>query len=172
MITWGFRKFYGYQMHMARYHFENIPVFCDFDLMELLINSSFIDTYKNSFKSLFHRRNSRRLQLEIITQNSVALSAIPLDRGYSPEEALTRVKIIKKVYKYFQRKRRIKNGNYIPDFLVQRWENLILESELIYVASSKEIFDKSEVKSKFISPAYEVSLKDVNLISNLLFLNL
>lgn len=131
MITWGFRKFYAYQMHIMRYHFENIPVFCDIDLLNLLINSSYNRIYKNSYKGLIQRRNSRRLQISIITRNSSALSKFKLDRGYTPMEAKYFIYIPVKLYKYFSRKRRIKGGKYIPDFLDYEWPKLILDEGLL-----------------------------------------
>jgi hypothetical protein len=129
MITWGFRKFYAYQMHLIRYKFDNIPLFYDFDLINLLINSNYNTTYKNSYKSLFRRRNSRRLQLRIICANSRQLSSIKLDRGYSPKEAICFVCTPLKVAKYLLRKQRIKEGKYVPDFLDKEWPNLLLQSE-------------------------------------------
>jgi hypothetical protein len=171
MITWGFRKFYGYQMHLARYHIENNPIFCDFDLMDMLINSDYNVTYINSYKSLYHRRNSRRLQLEIIFRNSRALSSMPLDRGYSPKEGLKWIFILKKLIKYFLRKRRIKKGHYTPDFLGQNWTDLILGSEFNYNDDSGRILNYTVINKKYGTMDKSISLKDITMISNLLFVN-
>lgn len=132
MITWGFRKFYAYQIHLIRYHFENIPVFYDFDLVNLLINSTYNKAYKNSYKSLFRRRNSRLLQLRLIITNAKTLSTVKLDRGYTPREALCFLCTPLKILKYILRKRKIKAGKYVPDFLDKDWPFLILKPESYY----------------------------------------
>ena len=174
MITWGFRKFYGYQMHLARYHLENCPVFCDFDLMDLLINSSYNQIYKNSYKNLYHRRNSRRLQLEIITRNSPALSDVPLDRGYTPSEAMNNLYYLLKIIKYLIRKYRIKHGNHHPDFLGKRWTNLIRQPNLFRDRLLDDVIRYNTIENKYIrnkNENHELSNQDIRLISNLLFLN-
>jgi hypothetical protein len=150
MITWGFRKFYAYQIHLMRYSHENIPVFYDFNLINLLINSSYNKTYKNSYRSLFRRRNSRRLQLQLINANSKELSSIKLDRGYTPKEALCILCTPFKIAKYLLRKRRIKSGKHIPDFLDKKWPLILLQAESFYlkmIDSLPEYFNKESLIS-------------------------
>lgn len=172
MITWGFRKFYAYQMHLARYHLQNYPVFCDFDLMDLLINSSYNQIYRNSYKSLYHRKNSRRLQLEIIDRNSPELSSLPLDRGYSPREAIRSLYFVPRILKYLVRKNRIRKGMYTSDFLGKQWTDLIYQSNLFdnYVLTEMinyEIFKKKCFQRK--NDDEELSSQDILLITHLLF---
>jgi len=171
MITWGFRKFYGYQMHLARYHLENFPVFCDFDLMEMLINSNYNLIYRNSYKSLFRRRHSRKLQLAIITLNSGELSDLSLDRGYTPNEAVNSLYTIHKLLKYFRRKRKIKKGNYTPDFMGEKWTNLIRHSEILHSGNLNGFFNYDMINQKYNDQNCNLIWKDICIISNLLFLD-
>lgn len=168
MITWGFRKFYAYQMHLMRYHLENIPVFYDFDLVNLLVNSSYNNIYRNSYRSLYHRRNARNIQLNIITNNSKCLSEHAIDRGYSPREAISFIHLLPKIIKYFRRKRNISNGKNVPDFLSHEWTGLIkdyiinkyFEDDLINI-----------IKEKIIANVdYHLSENDIISITNYMFL--
>lgn len=173
LITWGFRKFYAYQMHLMRYHLENYPVFCDYDLLDMLVNSSYNTIYRNSYKSLIHRRNSRRLQLHIITNNSQAISNISLDRGYTPNEALQNRYFFINVFKYLKRKHRIKTGKYIPDFLASQWPPLVLENENFiekYLKEGKNLRLKKDYYKMLLDRKY---LDDylIRIISNLIYLN-
>lgn len=170
MITWGFRRFYGSQMHLIRYHLENLPVFYDFDLMWMLMRTTYGKIYKSSYRSRFHRRNSRYIQLQIVNSNSETLSNIPLDRGYTPSEAVRLVSIPKKLYRYYRRKWNISKGNYIADFNSGAWSNnLILED--IFSSSEVNRIISSELKNELNlkrDSSKRYSEYEMNLISNLL----
>jgi asparagine synthetase B (glutamine-hydrolysing) len=101
MITWGFRKFYAYQMHLMRYYLENFPVFYDFDLIKMLLETNYNKIYQSSYKSLFKRRKSRQIQLYLINKNHKLLAKQPLDRGYTPREAVNVFAFPVKMIKYF-----------------------------------------------------------------------
>ena len=169
MITWGFRKFYAYQMHLMRYHLENNPVFYDFDLVNLLINSNYNKIYKNSYKSLYHRRNARKIQLYIINKNSFCLANQNIDRGYTPKEAFSSIYLIPKLIKYFKRKRRISMGKYVPDFLNSEWTSLI-KSNIAKLKHTND-FEKSLIDSLNQESNYELTQSDIILLTNIFFLN-
>jgi asparagine synthetase B (glutamine-hydrolysing) len=173
MITWGFRKFYGYQMHLARYHVNNYPMFCDFDLMDLLINSDYNHIYNNSYKSIYRRRNSRRLQLFLINRNSKDLANMYLDRGYTPRQAVNPLFLGYKLAKYYKRKAKIKAGKHIPDFLGEEWTRLIeSDPDLLSSAISHAnglVKNIRQVHDLFCNAK---SRHEIGLISNILYLTL
>ncbi len=169
MITWGFRKFYAYQMHLMRYHLENIPIFYDFDLVNELVNSSYNNIYRNSYKSLFHRRNARLIQLNIINNNSKCLSNQAIDRGYSPREATSFIHFLPKIIKYFKRRKNISNGKNVPDFLSHEWTGL-MKDYLINKEFNDDLINK--IKENIgANIDYKLSEKDIISITNYIFLN-
>jgi hypothetical protein len=176
MITWGFRKFYGYQMHLIRQFTENIPLLYDFDLVDMLINSDYNNTYKNSYKSLFARRNSRRLQIELINRNSDELAEIIIDRGYSPKLAMNRLLVPIKLYKYFLRRHKIKSGKHVPDFMGDKWTALLFDSEY-FLSAMKNTLPCLLIKDEFMNGLIQdkvdnkpLTQEQIRIISLILFL--
>lgn len=171
MITWGFRKFYGYQMHLSRFHVDNYPVFCDFDLLNMMIMSDYNNIYRNSYRSLYRRRDSRRLQLFLINKNSKELANVILDRGYTPRQAVNPLYLGYKLAKYYNRKQRIKAGRHIPEFLGQEWTRLIVSETDNLVEMIRNSNDLIKVNSYVNDLLHNAkSRNEVGIISNILFL--
>lgn len=162
MITWGFRRFYGYQMHLIRQFAENIPVFYDFDLISMLINSNYNGIYKNSYKSLFSRRNSRKLQIALINENSKALSKIILDRGYTPKLAANKILTPVKVLKYILRKKKIESGKQVPDFLSEKWVLKMFDSS-DFTTVLRKTFSVLSIKDEIIDRIIQAKTDNITL---------
>ncbi|MGK9477951.1 hypothetical protein ACSSV9_14165 [Melioribacter sp. OK-6-Me] len=124
LIELGFRRFYGSQMHLIRYQAENIPVFYDLDILDYLLNTNFNFIFRNSFKSILYRWRGRFPQSYITLKNNPQLAALPLDRGYKPEQLLHPLKRYLIFLAYYRRKFITKKKH--PDFDSPRWcKNLL-----------------------------------------------
>ncbi len=137
LIELGFRKFYGSQMHLARYDVENIPVFYDMDVLNYILNSNYHHIFKKSFKSLLQRWNGRIPQSFITMNNYPALARFKLDRGFSPADLLHPVNRYTTWYPYLKRKFFTKKR--CPDFDSPNWSRHFLNDRL------KKSIDRSKV---------------------------
>jgi len=119
LINLGFRKFYGMQMHLIRYYAENLPVFYDFDIIKFILSTNYHFIFKNSFKSLRNRWQSRIPQSYITFKNYPPLGKLKLDRGFSPEDLLHPIKKYFTFLPYLKRKYVTKPLH--PDFDSPNW---------------------------------------------------
>lgn len=107
LISLGFQRFYGNQMHLERYYCDNLTPFYDIDILAYLFSTSHINIYKNAFKSSpFLRIKNRKLQSIIIKKFSHALGELPVDRGYPPNYNLDFRKVLIPYY-FYKRKKNI-----------------------------------------------------------------
>lgn len=119
LINLGFRKFYGMQMHLQRFYAENLPVFYDLDILKYILITNYHNRFKNSFKSLYHRWQSRIPQAYIACKNYPPLGKIILDRGFTPEYLLNPIKKYLTILPYLKRKYATKTLH--PDFDSPNW---------------------------------------------------
>ncbi|MFW5720826.1 MAG: hypothetical protein ACOCWW_00405 [Bacteroidota bacterium] len=121
LITMGFRRFYGTQMHQERYQFENLLPFFDLDILEYLFTTDFKQRYKYSFtKQKHYKFINRKPQASIIQQNSPLLANIPVDRGFKPKHLLNMWHYPYAYYKYYLRNKKRK----VEEFFSEDWSQL------------------------------------------------
>ena len=125
MISLGFQRFYGNQMHIERYYCDNLSPFYDIDILEYLFSTDHINIYKNAFKnSAFFRIRNRKLQSIIIKDQSNILGELAVDRGYPSNYNLD---IRKLLIPYFFYKRKKNITKQKPDFNSPHWCKLLFE---------------------------------------------
>lgn len=119
LMTLGFQRFYGNQMHLERYFCENLTPFYDLDVIKYLFSTDYNSIYRKAFKkTVFARINNRKLQSIIIKEFYPELGELPIDRGYPSNYNLDFRKFFIPYY-YYRRKRKLKNAS--PDFSSTSW---------------------------------------------------
>ena len=173
LIELGFRKFYGSQMHLIRYYAENIPVFYDLDILELILNTNFHYIFKKSFKNLFYRWRSRAPQSFITSNNYPEIAQLPLDRGFTPADLMHPIKRYFTFYPYLKRKKNLKKMP--PDFQSEIWCTNLLNEKFVSKIVDANIFNIGEIKTYIqhvnISKEY-YSIEANKLISHYIFSHL
>lgn len=128
LMTLGFQRFYGNQMHLERYFCENLSSFYDLDVIKYLFSTDYNSIYRNAFKnSALARINNRKLQSLIIKEFYPELGEMPVDRGYPPNYNLDFRKVFIP-YFYYKRKRKLKNA--VPDFSSPSWCQIMFKEKL------------------------------------------
>lgn len=125
LISTGFQRFYGNQMHLERYYCDNLTPFYDYDVLEYLFGTDYINIYKNAFKSSpFYRIKNRHLQSIIIKSQYKELGELPVDRGYPSNYNLDARKILIP-YCFLKRRKSLKGQR--PDFNSPYWSTLMFQ---------------------------------------------
>ena len=142
LITLGFPRFYGVQMHLERYFCENLSTFYDIDLLAYLYSTKHLKLFRHAFKnSPFYRINNRKIQSNLIIKYSPALGRIPVDRGYPPSYNLGVKKLMIPLI-FFKRERSRKRNSGPKDFDTPRWAQHLFSHMLKDSQSMKcEIID-------------------------------
>jgi hypothetical protein len=150
LMTLGFQRFYGIQMHLERYYCENLTPFYDLDIIRYLFSTDHINIYSNAFKSSpLVRRNNRWLQSMIIKNSFPELGEIPVDRGYPPNYNLDCRKVFIP-YIFYKRRQRLKDA--IPDFTSPIWCQILFKEKIKEINAMKE--------KLFITKEIHKSVKD------------
>jgi len=124
LISLGFRRFYGGQIHQERYHYENIPPLFDLDILDYLFSTNFKERYKYSFTNKkIYKFLSRKPQSEIIYQNYPGLAAQKVDRGFPPKYLLNPAYYPLSFYLLTRRNRSKK----VREFTSDRWSKLFFD---------------------------------------------
>lgn len=156
LLTVGFKRFYGAELHLTRVYFENLTPMFDIDVLEYLINSSHKNIYKNSFKSYnINRWQNRLLHSRIIYKNYSELAYIKVDRGFSPIELIDKTKRFKAILSYFTQKK--SRDVQSPDFNSSHWVGIFFrdlsanlrkfDSEMFNIPKVVDYFEKYSVPS-------------------------
>lgn len=148
----GFRRFYGYQMHLTRYFAENLPPFYDIDILALLFSTNYQEIYKSSLKSLWQRRKTRYTQAYIINKNWQELANLPVDRGFKPNQVLSLFKRPIIPFYYYKRKKNLKYS--APDFTSNLWAKLLLDKDFNMNLIDSPYFERDAIR-KYINKINE-----------------
>lgn len=147
LMSTGFQRFYGNQMHLERYFNENLTPFYDLDLLSYIFSTNHLDVYKKAFNSNpYVRRNNRKLQSLIIRNFSHSLGEITVDRGYPPNYTNDFRKLLIPIHFY---KRKILSGITPPDFISPVWNQAFFSSLDLEIADKQgcEFFNSKEIYS-------------------------
>ncbi len=123
LLSLGFRRFYGSEVHIERYYVENLTPFLDFDILNYLFSTTYIYTFKNAYKANpFTRRNSKIIQCNTIVSNSEELGSIKVDRNFTPKDLLNPIYRFKIPFMfYFRKVSKIKSN---PEFDQKKWNQI------------------------------------------------
>lgn len=172
LITLGFRRFYGSEMHMERYYMENTNPMFDIDIIEYIFSTKRKQVYKNAYnENLFLKRNNRVLQSKLIMQNYAALGKINVDRNFTPAELISSYKKVFIPIKFKIRKRRIKKS--MPEFTSNIWSNIFYEYVINNIKlKGYDLFNIPELCKFMTGYNIEDYNQSVNkLISKIVYLN-
>lgn len=127
LISLGFRKFYGNEMHLERFYADNLSPFFDYEIIEYLFNTTYISIFKNAFKkSLLARWKGQMVYANIINNNYSSLGKIPVDRGYPPSYLLNPLKRLLIPKLYLDRKKGLESKP--TDFNSPEWNKIFYTS--------------------------------------------
>jgi hypothetical protein len=89
LLSLGFRRYYGSEIHIERYYAENLTPFLDFDILDYIFSSDYKNIFRNAYNpNPLHRRNSKIFQSKVICQNKPLLGSIIVDRNFKPKDLL------------------------------------------------------------------------------------
>jgi hypothetical protein len=161
LMTLGFHRFYGNQMHLERYYCENLTPFYDLDVIKYLFSTDYISIYKAAFvSSPLFRINNRKLQSLIINELFPELGEIPVDRGYPPNYNLDYRRIFIP-YFYYKRIKNLKKAP--PDFASPLWcKSLFKEKLHLFDGFNNEFFNSESMQKTMAGYAKENYNKDFN----------
>jgi len=149
LMTLGFPRFYGNQMHLERYYCDNLSPFYDFDIIKYLFSTEYISIYRTAFvSSPFFRIKNRRLQSLIIKELFPELGKIPVDRGYPPNYNLDCRQVFIPFY-YYQRIKKLKTAP--PDFASPLWCKILFDEKLDLFGKLDDMFFNSSLIKKYIA---------------------
>jgi hypothetical protein len=127
LLNLGYRRFYGAEVHIERYYAENLTPFLDYDLLDYLLSTDYVNIYKGSYsKNPFRRRNSKIVQATAICKNYPPLGDIVIDRNFMPGELFSFIPRLLIPLKFYYRKFNRINSN--PDFKQKTWDKIFYSS--------------------------------------------
>jgi hypothetical protein len=127
LLSMGFRRFYGTQMHQERYQFENLLPFFDLDHLEYLFSTTFKYRYEHSFTNkTYYKFISRKPQARIIKNNFPVLADLPVDRGFKPKHLLNTSYFPWAYFKLYKRN----NASRTKEFFSENWSQLLYKDLL------------------------------------------
>ena len=142
LISLGFRRFYGGQIHQERYHYENIPPLFDIDILNYLFSTNFKERYKYSFTNKkIYKLFSRRPQSELIHHNFPGLADKKVDRGFPPKYLLNSAYYPLAFWLLSKRNR----SKRVREFTSDRWSKLFYDYLLDKNISLNAFFNQEEI---------------------------
>jgi hypothetical protein len=138
LLDLGYRRFYGSEIHIERYYAENLTPFLDFDVLDYLFSTDYIEIFKNAYNpNPFSRRNSKIIQSKVICENSPVLGSIKVDRNFKPRELLNAFSRIRIPVMFYLRK--YITGRKEPEFDQEKWNGIFYST---IVPKENKIIDR------------------------------
>lgn len=144
LISLGFRRFYGGQMHQERSNYENLLPFFDLDILEYLFSTNFIKRYKHSFSNnKIYKFLSRKPQSKLIQYNYPLLAQKKVDRGFPPKYLLNPLFYPLAYYLFKQRQKNLKG----EEFISNQWSEIFYKTLLNEKNNFIDLFKEKEIVS-------------------------
>ena len=169
LISLGFRRFYGGQMHQERSNYENLLPFFDLDILEYLFSTNFIKRYKHSFSgNKIYKFLSRKPQSKLIQYNYPLLAQKKVDRGFPPKYLLNPL-FYPLAYYFFKKRKKTLKGD---EFISNQWSEIFYKTVLNRKFNSIDLFKEEEIVSFMRNYKPENYNQDFNrLLSMAIWLN-
>lgn len=127
LLDLGYRRFYGAEVQIERYYAENLTPFLDFDLLNYVLSTDYVNLFRGSYnKNHFSRRYSKVIQASAICRNFPLLGKIPVDRNFKPEDLFSSSRRLLIPFKFYARK--IKKAKSKPEFSQSEWDKIFYSS--------------------------------------------
>lgn len=144
LISLGFRRFYGGQMHQERSNYENLLPFFDLDILEYLFSSNFVERYKHSFSNnRIYKFLSRKPQSKLIQYNYPLLAQKKVDRGFPPKYLLNPLFYPLAYFLFSQRQKKPK----VEEFISNQWSEIFYKTVLNKKFNPNDLFKEKEIVS-------------------------